>query len=227
MMLSSGNRHKYRELSKLFSELPAYGGKKLTLLSTDDLPEKFPEVEETGKSYEENALLKAAACARFAGMPALADDSGLEVRALNDAPGIHSARATEGSDADRVRWLLDKMHGVTDRRASFVACLVIAFPDTENVLGKKGRDYFAVEGRCFGSIADKPRGTHGFGFDPVFIPDGYDATFSELGDEVKSKISHRAIALRGVAQIMSSVLKYIAVHKSITGNDHFGRCTDR
>lgn len=227
IILASGNRHKYRELSKLFSELPAFGDKKLTVLSNADLPGDFPDVEETGESYEENALLKAAAYARFAGMPALADDSGLEVRALGGAPGVRSARAAEGEDADRVRWLLAGMSGIADRRACFVSCLVIALPGGKNVFGESGRDYFAVEGRCLGYIGDEPRGTQGFGFDPVFIPDGHGASFSELGDEMKSKISHRAIALKGVAQIMPSVLKYIAVHKSITGNEHIGRCTDR
>ncbi len=227
IVLASGNRHKYLELASLFSELPAYGNKKMILLAPRDLSEELPVVEEMGESYEENALLKAAAYARFAGMPALSDDSGLEVSALNGAPGIRSARAAEGSDLDRIRWLLDKMQGISDRRASFVACLVIALPDAKNSFEGPGRDYFTVEGRCFGRIADSPRGTYGFGFDPVFIPDGYDKTFGELGDEIKSIISHRAIALKGVAQIIPSVLEYIAVHKRIISNDHLGRCTDR
>lgn len=227
IVLASGNRHKYLELAKLFSELPAYGGKKVILLSPTDLPGEIPEVEETGESYEENALLKASAYARFAGIPALADDSGLEVVALHGAPGIRSARAAEGSDMDKIHWLLDKMREAADRRASFVACLAIALPDAQNSFGSVERDYFAVEGRCFGQIAYAPRGEYGFGFDPVFIPDGYEKTFSELGDEIKSKISHRAIALGGVAQIMPSVLEYIAVHKGIICNDHLGRCTDR
>lgn len=215
LLLASGNRHKFMEFSAFFAQLPLFGEKKITLLSVEDLPGGGPpEVDETGGSYEENALLKAAAFARFAGIPAIADDSGLEVNALNGMPGIHSARAAEGDDAARVRWLLDKVMGVEDRRASFVACLVIALPGAGNVFGGSDRDYFAAEGRCYGRLADAPRGEHGFGYDPVFIPDGYNATFGELGDEIKSKISHRAIAFKGVAQIVPSVLKYVAVHKS-------------
>lgn len=214
LLLASGNRHKFLEFADFFRKLPPFGEKKLTLLSAGDLPGGVPEVAETGDSYEENALLKAAAFARLSGLPAIADDSGLEVDALGGMPGIWSARAAEGDDADRVRWLLDKMKNAQDRRANFAACLVLAFPGARNVFGADGRDYFAAEGRCYGRLADAPRGKHGFGYDPVFIPDGYDMTFAELGDEIKSTISHRAIAFKGVAQIVPSVLKYIAVHKS-------------
>lgn len=213
-ILASGNRRKFLEFAGFFGKLPLFDGKKLTLLSPESLPGGGPEVEEIGESYEENALLKAAAFARFAGIPAIADDSGLEVESLGGMPGIRSARAAEGGDSDRVRWLLDKMKGTADRRANFTACLVLAFPAARNVFGAGGRDYFAAEGRCYGRVADAPRGEHGFGYDPVFIPGGYDATFAELGDEIKSEISHRAIAFKGVAQIMPSVLEYIAVHKS-------------
>lgn len=226
ILLASGNLHKVREFSGFFSELPPFGDAKLTLISPGDLSCAFPEVEETGASYEENALLKAAAFARAAGMPAIADDSGIEVRALGGEPGIRSARASEGSDSDRVNWLLDKMKGIRDRGACFAACLVIAFPNGKNIFGAAERDYFSAEGRCFGTLAESPRGTLGFGYDPIFTPDGYGATFGELGDEIKSRISHRAIAFKGVAQIVPSVLKYIAVHHNENCNGDLGRCTN-
>jgi XTP/dITP diphosphohydrolase len=166
-----------------------------------------PDAEETGSSYEENALLKARAWARRTGIPSIADDSGLEVRALGWRPGIYSARAGE-NDSDRINWLLGELSGRDDRRARFVACLVIAFPFERSVR----RDYFASSGVCWGNISS-PRGKSGFGYDPIFVPDGYGATFAELGPSVKSEISHRASAMRGVAQIINSVVKYDAVYR--------------
>ena len=176
------------------------------MLGAQDFSE-IGAIEESGFSYEENAAIKAVAWANFAGMPALADDSGLEVRALDWEPGIHSARAASGSDADRIRWLLSRMEGNEDRRAHFVACIVIAFPDN----GKMERDYFSSRGICRGRITSTPRGSGGFGYDPVFVPDGCDSTFAEMGPALKSKISHRALAMRGVAHVMRSVIKYYAV----------------
>jgi XTP/dITP diphosphohydrolase len=165
------------------------------------------EVLESGRTYEENALIKARAWVRSAGIPAIADDSGLEVRHLSWAPGVHSARAAEGSDADRIDWLLSGLNGAKDRRACFVACIVIAFPTADS----GGRDYFASEGRCWGSIAHEPSGESGFGYDPVFVPCGCNATFGDLGPDIKSKISHRAAAMAGVVKMMESVLKYHAL----------------
>jgi XTP/dITP diphosphohydrolase len=165
------------------------------------------DVQESGRTYEENALIKARAWARAAGIPAIADDSGLEVRHLSWAPGIRSARIASGGDEDRINWLLAELDGVTDRRACFAASIVIAFPAETG----KGRDYFASEGRCWGNIADELRGKSGFGYDPVFIPSGYDTTFGDLGPDIKSRISHRAAAMTGVAKMMASVLKYHAL----------------
>ena len=185
---------------------------KIELIGAQDFPD-IGTIEENGLSYEENAAIKAVAWANFAGMPALADDSGLEARALDWEPGIHSARVSSGSDADRTRWLLSRMENHEDRRARFVACIVIAFPDNE----KTGRGYFSSQGICRGRITRAPEGHCGFGYDPVFVPDGYDATFAEMGAAIKSKISHRALAMQGVAHIMQSVVKYNAVRHSTHG----------
>ena len=181
-------------------------GEKIQLLCASDFPD-IGTIEESGSSYEENAAIKAIAWANFAGMPALADDSGLEARALDWKPGIHSARASQGSDADRIRWLLSRMEDKEDRRARFAACIVIAFPDNR----KTGRGYFSSQGICGGKITRVSRGRGGFGYDPVFVPDGYEITFAEMGSDAKSKISHRAVAMRGVAYMMQSMIKYYAV----------------
>ena len=121
-------------------------------------------------------------------MAAFADDSGLVVEALDGAPGIYSARyAGEGAtSAQRIAKLLDAMKGKTDRRAKFVCAIAIAY---------RGDDVALFRGEVCGTIADAPRGTNGFGYDPVFIPDGYDKTFGELPSEVKDSISHRAAAM--------------------------------
>ena len=208
-MLASGNKHKFSEFADFFSRMEIFAEDKIELFSAQDFPE-IGTIEENGFSYEENAAIKAFAWANFAGIPALADDSGLEVRALGWKPGIHSARASPGSDADRTRWLLSRMENHGDRCARFVACIVIAFPDN----GKTGHGYFSSRGICGGRIARASKGREGFGYDPVFVPDGYDVTFAEMGSAVKSKISHRAIAMQGVAHMLKSVIKYYAVRHS-------------
>jgi XTP/dITP diphosphohydrolase len=182
-------------------------GLRLELLKASDFP-GIGRIEENGSSYEENSALKAGIWADFAGIPAIADDSGLEVRSLNWGPGIFSARAVPGIDEDRLRWLLERMKDHKDRRARFVACIVIAFPGGK----KSGASYFSSQGACWGSIVRAPSGNYGFGYDPVFVPVGYNATFAELGRELKMEISHRAVALRGVAKMMRSVVKYSTMY---------------
>ncbi len=146
---------------------------------------------EDGVTYAENAIAKARFYASATGLLALADDSGLEVAALGGAPGVYSARyAGEGaSDADRRQLLLSENAKVDskDRRARFVAAVAIADPN--------GVVLNVSEGICEGTITFEPRGNSGFGYDPLFVPDGYDQTFAELPDEVKNRISHRARAL--------------------------------
>lgn len=146
---------------------------------------------EDGMTYAENAIAKARFYAAATGMLALADDSGLEVAALSGAPGVYSARyAGEGaSDADRRQLLLAELAKVDsgDRRARFVAAVAI--------VDSNGEVLNLSEGICEGTITFEPRGTSGFGYDPLFVPDGYDQTFAELSDGVKNRISHRARAL--------------------------------
>ena len=147
-----------------------------------------PEVIEDGETYMENAAKKASVIAEYTGCLTLADDAGLEVDALNGAPGIHSKRwaGDDATDAIRIAKLLQALEGVTDRRARFVAAIAVVHPDAvpEGVLGV-----------CEGYIRHTPVGESGFGYDPVFVPEGYDQTFAELGEEIKNQISHRAKAL--------------------------------
>jgi XTP/dITP diphosphohydrolase len=222
--LASGNRNKRAEFADFFKS-EALARFNIELVSIESLAETQgspPDAEETGASYEENAAIKAQAWADFFGIPAIADDSGLEARHLSWRPGIFSARAAPGTDAERTEWLLGEMSGASDRRARFVACIVIAFPSNAMLNERKekrrvcGRRYFASEGICWGNIANKPSGADGFGYDPVFIPDDYEKTFSELGKELKSRISHRAKAMAGVAQMAASVIKYWSVREQIS-----------
>ena len=148
-------------------------------------------IVENGSSYEENAEIKARAWAEVSGLPCLADDSGLEVEALNNAPGIYSARIVDGDDNARNLWLLDKLKNFKDkssRRARFAASLVLIFNNNKII----------ANGICEGYIAEKISGSNGFGYDPLFIPKGFDVTFADLSSEIKNKISHRALAVKNL-----------------------------
>jgi XTP/dITP diphosphohydrolase len=152
------------------------------------------EVEETGITFAENAALKAVGCATQTGLFALADDSGLEVEALDNAPGVFSARygGPDTSFAEKMIKLLDEVDKTGDsmRRARFVCAMAFANPS--------GEILFTTEGICNGKIALHPRGAGGFGYDPLFIPDGFDRTFGELSEAIKGKISHRARAFEQI-----------------------------
>jgi XTP/dITP diphosphohydrolase len=164
-----------------------------TLRTLSDFPHLEP-VEEIGKSYEENAAIKARAYARQTGLWVLADDSGLEVKTLGGTPGVFSARyaGAGASDSNRIALLLSQIdrEGGRDRTARFVC--VTALTDSTASLLK------VASGTCNGQIIDSPRGTNGFGYDPIFVPDGFDETFAELSAGKKNVISHRAKALQGI-----------------------------
>ena len=160
----------------------------IEVLSLKSYPD-VPEVVEDGATYAENAIKKASVIAEWTGHLTLADDAGLEVDALNGAPGVHSKRwlGEAATDAQRVTGLLKVLEGVADRRARFVAAIAVVHP---------GTDPKVVTGVCEGHITQTPTGTHGFGYDPIFVPEGYKLTFAELGEQIKNKISHRAKALQ-------------------------------
>ena len=162
------------------------------------------DVEETGTTFEENAFLKAHAVMEASGLPAVADDSGLCVDALNGAPGVYSARygGPELDDAGRYRLLLENMRGQLDRRCRFVSAICCCFP---------GGDRIEARGECAGTLAYAPKGTDGFGYDPIFFVPEQKKTFAELTAEEKNAISHRGKAL---AQFREKLRAYTEQHSS-------------
>ena len=181
LVLASKNKKKLVEMNAILSQLG------IEVCSEAEAGVDI-DVEETGTTFEENSLLKAKAVMEASGMPAIADDSGLCVTCLNDAPGVYSARyGGEGlDDAGRYRLLLQNMRGQTDRSAKFVSVITCCFPNG---------DVITARGECPGTIAFAPRGEGGFGYDPVFFVPALKKTFSQLSAEEKNAISHRGKAL--------------------------------
>lgn len=184
LILASNNKKKLRELREILSDMD------VELFSQREAGCDF-EVEETGTTFDDNAYLKAKAVADATGIAAVADDSGLMVEALNGEPGVYSARYAPGghdaSDKEKYEYLLSKLGNEEHRVAKFVSSICCILPD--------GR-IIRTEGECLGEILREPEGEGGFGYDPVFKPQGYDKSMAELGTEVKNRISHRANALR-------------------------------
>jgi XTP/dITP diphosphohydrolase len=165
----------------------------------------IPEVEEDGDTFDANAYKKAGFTARVLGVPAIADDSGIVVDALNGAPGVHSARygGENASDEDRRRKLLTEMEGRTDRQAAFECVISLAVPSGPAL---------TYEGRCEGVLAEAPAGANGFGYDPIFYYPPLQKTFAELTREEKSRVSHRGKALRELRGEFDKVLKWVRLH---------------
>ena len=182
LVLASDNAHKLTEFRELFRSMD------VELISKAESGFR-DEVEENGVTFEENAFIKAQAVMRATGLPAVADDSGLCVDALNGDPGVLSARYTgnhHDSDEDRYRLVLKNMAGKADRTARFVSALCCVFPNG---------DVIRARGECPGRILTAPCGEHGFGYDPIFQPEGFDCSMAELNMEEKNAISHRGRAL--------------------------------
>jgi len=188
LFLASGNPHKIEELQQVLKPLG------FDLTSTRDIRNAF-EVEEDQDTLDGNALKKARSWFKETGIPTMADDTGLEVEALNGEPGVWSARyAGENATYDEnVEKLLNEMDGVKNRNARFRTVIAL--------ITESGEELF--EGSCSGQIISERRGNKGFGYDPVFKPDGYERTFAELDSEEKNKISHRGIAVRKLIQFLS------------------------
>ena len=193
LLLATHNPGKIYEIEFILGDLG------WTLRSLRDF-ENVGVAEEHADSYAGNAILKAQTYARATGMLALADDSGLEVEALGGAPGVLSARyaGEHATDADRRNFLLSELAKVSsdNRRARFVCAIALA--------GAAGEILNLSEGICEGVITFSPRGTSGFGYDPLFVPDGYDQTFAELSNTIKNTISHRARALIKLREYLAS-----------------------
>jgi XTP/dITP diphosphohydrolase len=196
IVLATRNKKKIEEIKRITE------GMAISIFTLDDFP-GCPDVEEDGATFEENAVKKAVTVARYTGKAALADDSGLEVYALDGAPGTLSARyAGECTDDRRnIEKLLYEMRSFVGekRRARFVCCTALALPD-----GSVNTFYGYSEGR----IGTEPKGLDGFGYDPIFYPDGYSKTFAEMSSEEKDAISHRGKALRDVQQCLREKLNF-------------------
>lgn len=193
LLLGTGNKGKILEARELFA-----GVENLELLTSSDRP--FSDVPETGTTFLENAVLKARAISRETGLPVLSEDAGLEVDALDGAPGVYSARfAGEPSDTDRNNaLLLEKMEGELDRRARFVAVAVLCLLDGQ---------IFACSGVFRGTIAAKAAGEMGFGYDPLFIPEGETRTLAQMTLEEKNQVSHRHKALRRMISVLQDLIR--------------------
>ena len=191
VILASQNQHKLVELSAILSQL----GFEIALESEYGL---HVDVDETGTTFEENSLLKAEAVMKASGMPVLADDSGLMVDALDGAPGVHSARygpkGHDGTDDERIAFLLENMKEVPEaaRTAKFVCVITCLWPDGRRIVAR---------GECPGQILFAPKGTGGFGYDPVFYLPELEKTYAEFASEEKNAISHRARALQAFCRI--------------------------
>ena len=204
LVIASKNPGKIKEFERLLVEHAS----DITVLGLADFP-NLPDVAETGLTFEENSLLKAHAIANFTGIPAIADDSGLCVDALDGAPGIFSARyaGDHGNDVANYTKLLDvlsemKLVDPRERTAHFTCAVVFVFPENH----ARHSTVIVEQGYLHGWIAAAPRGDAGFGYDPVFTPDGFELTLGEFGPGEKDRISHRGHALRAIAPRIAELL---------------------
>ena len=182
VVAATGNRHKLKEFREIFPDWDIVSEQEAGFSG---------EIEETGETFLENALLKARAVCRATGQPALADDSGIVVDALGGAPGVHSARYSGGDDADNRALLLQNMQNAANRDAHFTSAIALVFPD--------GREVTA-EGSTFGTILREERGSSGFGYDCLFYSSDLKKSFGEATDEEKNSVSHRGRALAALRE---------------------------
>lgn len=183
IVAATRNRHKIEEIEKILKEFD------MSIVSRDDAGVPDVEIVEDGDTFEANSFKKASEIMKLSGRPSIADDSGLCVDFLGGAPGVMSARFTPlGDDEENNRKVLELLKGVPfeERTARYVAVITLVYPDGRTV---------SARGECEGHIIEEERGTNGFGYDPMFQPEGYDRTFGELPSELKNRISHRAKAL--------------------------------
>jgi XTP/dITP diphosphohydrolase len=189
--IGSRNAHKLREIRRICGDWP------VTWLTVDEHEGLWPDVEETGSTYLDNARLKGVAGAAALGVPTLADDSGIEVDALGGRPGPRSARfaGEDATDARNLQELMRALKGVptSGRTARYRCVALLAHPDGSEI---------QAEGVCEGTLIAKPRGSRGFGYDPIFVPAGWERTMAELSDEEKDRISHRGRALRALRELV-------------------------
>lgn len=198
IVIATRNKGKTAEIREMLKDFP------VNIKNLDDFG-PIPEIEEDGDTFDENAYKKASVTARILGIPALADDSGLLVEALDGAPGVYSARfaGEKATDQQRCEKLLKEMKGQTDRKAAFECVISIAVPTGPAL---------TYEARCEGLITEKPFGRNGFGYDPVFFFPELNQTFAQLTRTEKSRVSHRGKALAELQEEFDKVLTWIRLH---------------
>jgi len=201
VLIATTNKGKLKEFKSLLSDIGIH------VLSLEEMKEKI-DIEEDRQTFLENAIKKAKDYANFYKLPVIAEDAGLEVEALNGYPGVYSARfysidfggkedIIENKDKTNIKKLLRLLEGKENRRARFVSNVVFYLPEDFGLW---------TEGYCYGSIAQKPVGDEGFGYDPVFIPEEYNKTMAELSPEEKNKISHRGKAVRKLIKLLKQII---------------------
>jgi XTP/dITP diphosphohydrolase len=201
LVIATRNKGKTKEIKALLKDFP------VNIKNLDDFG-PIPHSEEDGDSFDENAYKKASFAARILGLPALADDSGLIVEALDGAPGIHSARYAGENATDEQRYLklLEDMKGKSNRKAAFECVISIAVPTGPAL---------TYEARCEGLITTEPAGSNGFGYDPIFFYPPYNKTFAQITGEEKNRISHRGKALAELKSEFDKVLIWIRQHMTV------------
>jgi XTP/dITP diphosphohydrolase len=191
IIFATHNQHKVDEVSEILAPLgvQVIGGAECNL----------PDVEETGKTFEENAIIKALAGVKILSRPVLAEDAGLCIEGLDGAPGVYSARFAQshGGFDNTFKYIADALKDKS-RKAYYTSSMVLAFSETE---------YYVFTGYMHGQMAESPSGTNGFGYDPMFIPDGFDTTLGHIDAETKNKISHRSKAIQQVYKFLETIKK--------------------
>lgn len=193
LVIATANKHKLKEIESLF--------KGTVIKEILSMPSDIGEIIEDGSTFIENSLIKAKTVYNHTKLPSLADDSGLCVNALGGKPGIYSARygGENLGYKEKMQMLLDELKDKKDRTAYFITSAVCVLDDNY---------YIAVEGRVNGKIIENPRGFEGFGYDPIFQPDGYDITYAEMSLEEKNSMSHRALAMNKMKDILLCISNY-------------------
>ncbi|MEI0748402.1 RdgB/HAM1 family non-canonical purine NTP pyrophosphatase [Brachyspira pulli] len=192
LVIATSNQHKLKEIENIF--------KGTVIKEILPMPSDIGEIIENGTTFIENSLIKAKAVYNYTKLPSLADDSGICVNALNGEPGIYSARygGENLGYKEKMQLILDKLKNKDDRSAYFITSAVCVLDDNY---------YIALEGRVNGKIIESPRGFDGFGYDPIFQPDGYNVTYAEMSLEEKNSMSHRALAMNKMKEILYSIYR--------------------
>jgi len=195
LILATQNKNKVIELKRLLSDYPHY-----EVLSLSDL-NIIDDIEETGTTFESNARLKAQHIYNLTGYACLADDSGIEIEALNNEPGVYSARylGEQTSYAIKNKSILDRLENIENRKARFVSVVCLILSDEE---------IQSFEGIMPGTIGYEPRGFNGFGYDPIFVPEGYELSYAQMYLDIKNQLSHRGKALRKAVEYLEKRNRY-------------------